>query len=198
MPWGEPMCALRASARPTSDSGCGGWPTPKAATGDYQYSSGDHSKKVLNLSGVAQLAGWPTPDGQAMNVTESPESFLARRARCKAKWGNNGFGLTLGMAAQLAGWGTPTQRDHKDAASTLKNTPTKALLARQALGAIASGCPSPTARRGALRPGHSRWLMGYPSVWGCCGATGIASVRKSRRRSSGRSSTAKGGDRERG
>ena len=49
------------------------WPTPKVATGAYQYSSGDHNKKVLNLEGAAKLAvdlgnanvqdvaSWPTP-----------------------------------------------------------------------------------------------------------------------------------------
>jgi hypothetical protein len=37
------------------------WPTPKVAPGDYQYSSGDHTKRVLNLSGVAQLASWQMP-----------------------------------------------------------------------------------------------------------------------------------------
>jgi hypothetical protein len=93
MPLGAPICALRASARHTSGSGCigwptpltpiggpenplekrrpsgakkqltlhgvarlAGWPTPKVATGDYQYSGGNHQKKVLNLSGAAKLA----------------------------------------------------------------------------------------------------------------------------------------------
>jgi len=40
---------------------------------------------------------------------------------------------------------------------------------------------------GSLNPNLSRWLMGYPVEWDSCGATGIASVRKSRRSSSARS-----------
>jgi len=41
-----------------------GWATPKAATGDYQYPSGNHSKKVLNLAGQAKLSGWAMPAGR--------------------------------------------------------------------------------------------------------------------------------------
>lgn len=37
---------------------------------------------------------------------------------------------------------------------------------------------------GVLSPEHSRWLMGFPAAWGCCGATAMRSCRKSRRRSS--------------
>lgn len=36
------------------------WPTAKVSTGSYCYSSGDHSKPVLNLEGAAKL--WPTPN----------------------------------------------------------------------------------------------------------------------------------------
>ena len=43
------------------------WPTPKVQTGDYQYSSGDHEKIPLNLSGAAKLASWPTPMAQSLN-----------------------------------------------------------------------------------------------------------------------------------
>lgn len=60
-PEGRRICALRASARRTSASDCSGWPTPKVASGDYQYSSKDHSKISLNLSGAVKLVGWPTP-----------------------------------------------------------------------------------------------------------------------------------------
>jgi hypothetical protein len=36
----------------------GGWATPKVATGDYQYSGGDHDKLVLNLSGESRLTAF--------------------------------------------------------------------------------------------------------------------------------------------
>src|SRR3972149_9054924 len=56
--------ALRASARRISGKGFTSWPTPKAATGDYQYSRGNHDNPVLNLSGAAKLASWATPAGR--------------------------------------------------------------------------------------------------------------------------------------
>src|SRR3990167_7840998 len=51
------------------------WATPKVATGSYQYSSGDHSKLVLNLEGQAQM--WATPsqrdykDGSSWAIPDS-------------------------------------------------------------------------------------------------------------------------------
>ncbi|GIW55009.1 MAG: hypothetical protein KatS3mg082_1413 [Nitrospiraceae bacterium] len=70
MPSGPPICALRASARRTSDSGSGsarsGWPTPTAndATGsDYAYSGGDRRRVVLKLTGVARLIGFNATTG---------------------------------------------------------------------------------------------------------------------------------------
>ena len=65
-----------ASARPTSGSGCTGWPTPNAGP---------------------------------QNDTDT--QWEARRAICKERHGNNGFGLTLGMASQLSGWPSPQVHD---------------------------------------------------------------------------------------
>jgi hypothetical protein len=75
-PWamesGPPICALRASAPRTSDSGCGG-----------------------------EASGWPTPDASAFEAKDL-KRLEARRAECKVRTGNgNGFGLTLGQAAPL-------------------------------------------------------------------------------------------------
>jgi hypothetical protein len=64
MPSGRQICALRASVRRTSGSGCSSWPTPTtsdASGSAYQYSSGDKSKIALKLVGAARLANWPTP-----------------------------------------------------------------------------------------------------------------------------------------
>jgi hypothetical protein len=55
------------------------------------------------------FTGWPTPDAGAMNLNDS--NWEARRAECKERHCNNGFGLTLGMASQLASWPTPTVDD---------------------------------------------------------------------------------------
>lgn len=46
--------------RRINEIGFGLWPTPRAReAGDYQYSRGDHSKKVLTLTGAVKM--WPTP-----------------------------------------------------------------------------------------------------------------------------------------
>lgn len=165
----EPICALRASVRRTGGKGFTGWPTATANdTRQYSQQSlmeyakgkqvGGHS---LDLNAAAQLAGWPTP-----RLPHGP------RARNDKKGGKTVEGL-------LAGWASPTTRDHKDR-DFCPNVPTNYLLGRQVWGI---GSPAQMEKRGALNPDFSRWLMGYPAVWGSCGATAMQSCRKSRRNS---------------
>ena len=153
---------LRASARPTSGSGCSGWPSPNAGP---------------------------------QNDTDT--QWEARRAICKERHGNNGFGLTLGMASQLSGWPTAAARDWRDGRSNQhgKNarplnevanlagweTPKTVTAARsarflkgctslnvaEALGPTSSSSPAGTERRGVLNPAFPLWLMGYPATWQC-------------------------------
>lgn len=47
-----------------SEARLSGWQTPKVASGDYQYSGGDHDKVALNLSGEAKLAAQSTDSGE--------------------------------------------------------------------------------------------------------------------------------------
>jgi hypothetical protein len=59
-PSGHRICALRASARRTSGSGCTSWPSPivnDSKSSDYAYSQGDHDRVVLKLGGAARLMG---------------------------------------------------------------------------------------------------------------------------------------------
>ena len=66
---GPPICALRARARPTSDNGFFGWPTPNAmpeGRGGLQTSPEKALQRrqqghMLNLDDAATLAGWATP-----------------------------------------------------------------------------------------------------------------------------------------
>jgi hypothetical protein len=53
---------------------------------------------------------WPTPDASVAQDGETPETWLARRERLKAKKNNgNGCGTPLSMAAAL--WSTPRATD---------------------------------------------------------------------------------------
>ena len=87
------------------------WPTPGARlTGGGDYSDPEKAAlrreqgHMVNLNEAALLASWPTPD-TGMNLIDA--NWEQRRTECKAKWGQNGFGLTLAMASTLASWATP-------------------------------------------------------------------------------------------
>ena len=173
-PLGHVLPRLVASARRISGRDCSGWRTPQTLDGERgpalnaDAKAGQHS-----LTTEAQLAGWPTPVSNDDN--KSVEAHLAMKSRM----GGNRTAITsLQVMAQTAGWPTPTRRDHKDAASTLENTPVNGLLGRQvqASGAMPSGSPASTEKRGALNAAFSLWLQGYPSLW-MDSAPSAASVR---------------------
>jgi hypothetical protein len=165
------ICALRASARRTSDnaSGSSGWPTPVVndTTGSkYAYSQGNHDRKVLKLPGAADQAGWPTP-----------------MAGTPAQNGNNEAGNndSSRKTVALAGWPTPAQTDHKGGyeggrirngkLSTDRLDVTAQLTGPARLtanGEMLTGCSAGMESGGQLNPLHSAWLMGYPCVWDQC------------------------------
>ena len=123
----------------------------------------------MGLQDQVALAGWPTPDGGAHNIG-TDTTFLERREALKAKhYNGNGFGLTIGQAAQLAGWATPRANKWGEPDSH---------------GKTAFGSPASTARRGALNPAFSRWLMGFPPEWDDCAPTAMPSSRRLLRTSS--------------
>lgn len=79
----------------------------------------------------------------------------------------------------LAGWTTTTTRDHKDG-SSFGTVPINGLLGRQVW---LTGSPVQMANGGQLRPGHSRWIMGYPAAWDYFGVTETPSFLKLPRKS---------------
>ena len=113
MPAREPICALRASGRRTSDSDCtgarlDGWKSPKAAEGTGRYSQ-NNGKRYPGLWLQAQMSGWPTPMS-AIN-THSEKARLHRPTSGPHRGGMN---LGLEDVARMAGWTTPASRDWRD------------------------------------------------------------------------------------
>ncbi len=212
-PSGRVVSRLRASARTTSANGSTSWPTPKVATGDYQYSSGDHDKIVLNLSGVAKLAEWRTP--KAQNATGTGPSRVGNKVDLQTQ---AGWATPLGPAphdsentagrvrdrsvfkstadqAGMASWPTPTSlspatENYNEAGDSCNLRKMRQLVS----GAPATGSPVATAKRGQLNQAHSRWLMGYPPAWDACAAMVTRSSRSSRKSSSSRISKPEGSE----
>jgi len=77
---------------------------PEESIEDWQARALEKKKQGINLhlklNVVAKLAGWPTPDASAMNLKDA--NWQERRKECAERHGNNGFGLTLGMAVTLS------------------------------------------------------------------------------------------------
>ena len=144
------------------------WATPQAhdATGRSRGQKEKHGTKhgCACLVRQSELAGWPTPDCSDSNTRP------------------NGKGGKMMMdIALLAGWATPRAEDAESAGMRHGRGVADTVSAQA--GQDATSCSAGTGKRGVLRPGHSRWLMGYPAAWDSCGATAMQSCRKSRRSS---------------
>lgn len=166
--------------------------------------SGGPASKQGGLAIAAQLAGWPTPrEIDSTSNTEMPEARMKREGRdtCsnlstaallagwatptaheKARSEEFQQGRELNAREALAGWGSPR-------ASETGRCRSEEAIARAKLkggsvsvedqvhlvsGPPTTSSPAATESRGALNPGHSRWLQGYPAAW--C----VAAIRASR------------------
>ncbi len=161
MPQREPICALRASARRISDSGCSGWATPDAnAMNDgetleswlaraakLKEKHGNGNGAGMPLAVQALLSGWATPRASDKNGDSIPE--------------NQEGGMALHSMAALADWCSPTAQDGSRGSLPPREHDTGVPLSQQAAlaGPDSGSSPAATAKRGALNPAHSLWLM---------------------------------------
>jgi hypothetical protein len=133
-------------------------------------------------------SGWPTPIASAFEARDVSR-MLERRAELQRKYGNNGFGMTLGQAVlalcgwsspivnDATGWATPEASDwnmEARAETVLRRTgqgrQISTAMQAKLTGPYASGLRAPTGQAGRLNPELPRWLMGYPAAWGLAAA----------------------------
>lgn len=186
---GPPICALRASARRTSDSVCGGWPTARQTDGSKSVRTDQGALNEVARKGgpqdldcAAHLAGWPTP-----TKGNADGSQMARDASTTGRRPDGSKAtVSLNQVAQQAGWPTPTRQDSASSGAAGYSTEsgrhagtTLTDAARFAgPGATTPGSPALTEKRGALASTLSRWLMGYPIFWQQCSPTTLPKRRK--------------------
>lgn len=116
----------------------------------------------ITLNHAANLAGWPTPDANAMNLGEGLDTWDARQAKNKAKYKNgNGAGMPIQVMA-------------------LTIVPARLT----ASGEMLTGSDAGMTAGGQLDPDHSRWLMGLPRAWDDCAVTAMDSLPRRRKHSS--------------
>lgn len=104
---GQPICALRARARPTLDNDYSGWPTPTAVDrvrdeatmakcAAFRKRNANQNSVPLYLGEVAQFAGWPTPMAGSPGTEDYNPAGNTDSSR---------------KTVDLVGWATPAARE---------------------------------------------------------------------------------------
>ncbi|WP_242446380.1 DNA cytosine methyltransferase [Klebsiella michiganensis] len=120
--------------------------------GEFQPTGG------VNLQTAALLTGWPTPAANEFEPKDL-QKLLERREKYSTKYGNNGFGLTLGQSVHLlAGWPTPTTIDNNQIAGqgAAANAPKRGTTLGGAARLAAWPTPTATDGKGGYQGGRIR------------------------------------------
>ena len=133
------------------------WPTPTCQAAkhgpptDWEMSSGRNGIWIA-------VEKWPTPNKMdCTDLSESPESFDARRARLKAKHSNgNGAGRVLAVEARR--WPTPGAADNRDRGDLSMPCIQRRIEQGRQIGLSMM-------EKGSLSPDWVEPLMGFPPGW---------------------------------
>jgi hypothetical protein len=125
--------------------------------------------------------GWPTPNtpsgGRSVSIDKMDATGRTKDGKKHT--------ASLEHAVKFVGWPTPVVNDATGSQySYSQGNHDKPVL--KLPGAVQLTSSAATASAGQLNPEFSRWLMGYPAVWGSCGATAMQLLRHLPRSSSKR------------
>ena len=169
VPWATPHTSASTGAGTQGRAGgmniqtmaaLAGWPTVTTIDNNQvqgEAAAANHPARGTTLGGASRLASWPTP--------------TTRDHKDGAECLNVPINSLLGRQVWQASWATPTASMKVRSAEFIKNRAPAANeipivpIRVTASGQMLTGSDAGMENSGQLRPGHSRWLMGFPIDW---------------------------------